>query len=134
MANINSIKTDLQKETDGVWMPYSLDIAVKVARARNSKYQEVLRARIDPLKKGIREESISMDELNELLLEVRAETILLDWKNIEDENDKAIPYSVEQAIKFFKDPELKDFYNFVVTISESSERYKKDLVKEAEKN
>lgn len=134
MANINAVKTDITKETEGVWEEFILGIKVKVARSRNSRYQEVLRARVDPLKKGIREDSVSIEDLNDILLEVRAETILLDWENIEDKDGNSIPYSKEQAIKFFKDPELKDFYIFIVAVSESSEAYKKDLIKDAEKN
>ena len=67
-------------------------------------------------------------------MEVRAKTILLDWKNIEDANGNIIPYSSEKAAEFFKDPELKDFYDFVVAISENANQYKKDLIESSEKN
>ena len=43
MANIESIKTDLDKEANGVWADFAEGIQLKIARARNPRYQEVLR-------------------------------------------------------------------------------------------
>lgn len=134
MASIESIKTDVSKEVEGVWVNYGSGIKLLIARARNSKYQDVLRELIDPLKKGIREDSVKITDLEDVLLRVRARTILLGWKNIEAADGSEIVYSHEAAEKFFKDPELRDFYIFVVTVSESADRYKKELVEAAEKN
>lgn len=134
MASIETIKTDLQKEIDGVWVPFAEGIELKIARERNSKYQEELRKLVDPVRKDIRDDTIDIEELNKILLKVRAKTILVDWKNIESKDGETIPYSPEKAEEFFNDPELRDFYIFVVTIASDADSYKKELVKEAEKN
>jgi len=134
MANIESIKTSVEKEIDGVWVDFAMGIQLKIARARNPKYQELLRKLIDPVRVEIRDDKLDIKDLNNIILEVRAKTILLDWKNIEDKDGKDIPYSPEKAIEFFKNPELKDFYTFVVTISENADQYKKDLIESSEKN
>jgi len=133
MADINSIKTDSNKEIEGVWVDFELGIKLKIARARNPKYTELLRQLLDPLRVDIRNDKVAVDDFNNILLEVRAKTVLLDWKNIE-ENGKSIPYSSEKAIEYFKNPDLKDFYVFVVSISENSAQYKKDLIENSEKN
>ena len=133
MADINSIKTSVDKEENGVWVDFAEGIQLKIARARNPKYQEVLRNLIEPHKKDIRDDKLELEDIEVILLEIRAKTILLDWKNIE-EDGKAVPYSVAKAMEYFKDPELKDFYVFVVTISENADQYKKDLIKDSEKN
>jgi len=133
MADINSIKTDSNKEIEGVWVDFELGIKLKIARARNPKYTELLRQLLDPLRVDIRNDKVAVDDFNNILLEVRARTVLLDWKNIE-ENGKSIPYSSEKAIEYFKNPDLKDFYVFVVSISENSAQYKKDLIENSEKN
>lgn len=133
MADINSIKTSVDKEENGVWVDFAEGIQLKIARARNPKYQETLRNLIEPHKKDIRDDKLELEDIEVILLEIRAKTILLDWKNIE-EDGKAVPYSVAKAMEYFKDPELKDFYVFVVTISENADQYKKDLIKDSEKN
>jgi len=133
MADINSIKIDLKKEIEGIWVDFAEGIQLKIARVRNVKYIELLQNLIEPYRKNIREDKVKAEDFADILLEVRAKTILLDWKNIE-ENGKSIPYSVEKAIEYFKNPELKDFYNFVVIVSENADQYKKDLIKDSEKN
>lgn len=139
MANINSIKTDVEKEDKGVWKEI-LDsgISLKIARARNSAYRELMRKLTEPRRDEIREEEkkdeAKLDILLDILKEVRAKTILLDWKDLDDADGNPIPYSCEKALEFFKDPELKDLYTFVIVSSEDMDNFKKDLVKESEKN
>lgn len=134
MANIESIKTSEDKEENGVWVDFAEGISLKIARARNPKYQELLRNLIEPKRVEIRNDKVSIEDLNGVLLQVRAKTILLDWKDIEDNEGKPISYSPEKALEFFKDPELRDFYEFVVVISENADQFKKDLIKDSEKN
>ena len=134
MANIESIKTSIEKENNGVWVDFAEGIQLKIARASNPKYKELLRDFMEPKRKDRREDKLDLEDLATLFIEIRAKTILLDWKNIEDNDGKSIPYSSEKAMEFFKDPELKDFYDFVVVVSESANHYKKDLIKDSEKN
>lgn len=134
MANINSIKTDLNKENEGAWVDYVLGIRLKIARSRNPKYQELLRSITAPKIIEIREDKMELEDFNKLMAEVRAKTILLGWENIEDTDGKPIPYSSVKALEFFKNPELKDFYKFVVAVSENADQYKKELVEASEKN
>jgi len=134
MANIERVKTDLQKEDKGVWIDFELGIRLKIARARNSAYRELMRQLTEPYLKDIREGELELNILEDLLRQVRAKTILLDWENIEDKNGDPIEYSSEQALAFFNDPELRDFYTFVVMASENMENFKKKLIKDAEKN
>lgn len=134
MANIESIKTDLNKQANGVWVDFAEGIRLKIARAKNPKYIELLRDLVEPERKAIREDKLDIDNLADIVLEVRAKTILLDWENIEDNDGNSIPYSSEKAMEFFKNPELNDFYVFVVAVSENADQFKKDLVKDSEKN
>ncbi len=134
MANIERIKTDISKETDGTWVPFILGIELKIARAGNSKYKECIRKLIEPVTKDIRDETATLEDFADILIQVRAKTILLDWKNLDDKDGKPIPYSAAKAEEFFRDLELQDFYKFVVATSESSADFKKVLIEDAEKN
>ena len=134
MANIEQIKSDLKKETEGVWVEFELGIRLKIARARNVAYLESMRKIMEPRRKTIREGGMEIEELQDLLKQVQAKTVLLGWENIEDKDGESIAYSSDQALTFFNDPELRDFYTFVVTQSENMENFKKELVKDSEKN
>ena len=134
MASIESIKTDVKLEVDGKWVEYVFGIRLKIARAGNSAYNEAMRNLVDPIKAEIREEKLTIEDFAELLLTVRAKTVLLGWENIEDKEGKCITYSPEKAEEFFKDPELKDFYTFVVGISEDQAQYAKRVDEESVKN
>jgi len=101
MANIDSVKTDIDKETNGVWVDFAAGIQLKIARSRNLKYQEEIRRLLEPAVGEMRNEIITTEAFAALLLRVRAKTVLLDWKNIE-ENGVTVPYSVEKAIKYIK--------------------------------
>lgn len=133
MANINKVKTDISKQNEGTWVEFLMGIRLKIARARNPKYNDMMRKLTENMRLDMREGKFDTKEFNEMLIMVRAHTVLLDWENI-DEDDVEIPYSPEKAMEYFSNPELADFYTFVVSISESAEAYKKDLVKESEKN
>ena len=134
MACIDRIKTDCTKEVNGVWVDFEVGIRLKIARARNSAYRELMSELIEPHRKDIRNDETDIEVLGDILREVRAKTILLDWENIEDEGGKEIKYSSKKALEFFKDPELSDFYTFIIIASENLENFKKDIVKESEKN
>ena len=133
MANINSVKTDVAKQNDGTWVDFLMGIRLKIARSRNPKYNELMRKLTENMRIDMREGKFDNTEFNNVLIKVRAETILLDWENI-DEDGKSVPYSIAKAIEYFSNPELNDLYTFVVAISESAEAYKKDLVEGSEKN
>lgn len=134
MANIERIKTDVDKETTGVWVDYVLGIRLKIGRAKNAKFQELLRDLIEPNKKKIREDKLDFVDFSKLMVKAHARTILLGWENIEDKDGKPIQYSAKQAEKFLSDPELKDFYEFVVAISENADQYAKEVLEESAKN
>jgi len=133
MANIELLKIDRDKELQGIWVDYVLGIKLRIARARNSKYLEEIMILTEPYKKELRE-SEDVEKFEKILKQVRAKTILLDWQNIEDKDGNVIPYSVEKALEFFNNPELRDFYNFVILTSEDADYYRKNLIKDSEKN
>ena len=83
MANINRIKTDCEKEANGVWVDFSLGIRLKIARARNPAYRELMNKLVEPNRQDIRDDEVDAEVLLEILKEVRSKTILLDWENIE---------------------------------------------------
>jgi len=66
--------------------------------------------------------------------EAASQTILLDWKGVEDDEGKPIPYSSDTALEWFRDKELWRLWNFVFMQSLEEENFRKEQVREAEKN
>lgn len=143
MANINLIRTDGEKELKGVWVDFAEGIRLKIARSGNDAYNKLLRELSEPHIDLIRAESLKPEneqseeykKLNAaIMVEVRATTILLDWEAIEDENDETVEYSLGQAMEYFRDPSLKDFYVFVRIQSQNIDNFRKEAIDKAVKN
>lgn len=130
MASIESIKTNIDWETNGKWVDYYAGIELLIARSGNPAYNECMRSLVEPITEEIRDDKTTVQDWAALLLKVRAKTVLLGWRNLDDKEGNPIPYSAEKAEEFFNDPELKDFYKFVRETSESAETYLKRVAKE----
>ena len=133
MASIESIKTDSKLELDGKWVDY-YGIRLLIARAGNQNFNEVMRSLVEPIQEEIREDKTTVDDFAELLILARSKAVLLGWENLEDNDGKPIVYSSDKAAEFFRNPELHDFYKFVVAVSEDSAQYAKKVAEESVKN
>ena len=134
MARLNAIATDMEKADGGVWVTYEAGIEVKIARWGNKNHQTYTQQLLRPHLSVIRGKNAEPELLEDIDKQSAAKYILIDWKNIQDDNDKDIPYSPEKAFEIFKKPEYQDFYKFVVNVSMNRENYRLDAQKDAEKN
>lgn len=119
MAKLTTLKVDLALQDEGVRVNYG-GIDLTVARANRPAYMEAARKH----KKMVRDGEISQAEAEELMKELAAEFLLLGWKGMEDDDGKPIPYSKEKALEIFKDPQLNDFYLFVIMTANNRENYR----------
>lgn len=136
MANIAKFfKTDTLKETDGVWYPVIDNAEIKVARKGNSKYTAALQKHFERWRPMARNrnvvEVIPPDELSAIVRKVYAETILLDWRNVEDDDGNTIPYSVDKACELLQ---MDDFFTLVEQIADDMAVFKASADEDAIKN
>lgn len=129
---LSNFKTNMKAEQEGVWVPYENGFRILIARFGNRRCEEYL------LKKGKRflrsvKSSVSSlkDSDRDFMREVVAETILLGWENLLDDNDVEIPYSKEEARKAL---EIEDFFKEVIELSQQRELYALEDKKAAEGN
>lgn len=119
--DFNRFSTDTTAEVEGKWFPLG-DGEIKVARTGNNRYREALRTKVnlhgEEMNKGLMELDISDD----LLCEVIAATILLDWKNFTDEG-KPCAYSKETAKAMLL--KYRDFRDIVVSKADNMENFRK---------
>lgn len=111
MAKLNDVRIDPNLEVEGVWIHWAAGIEFKLARIGNPKFKDAMRRRGAPYKRRINNDA----ELQERIMrECIPGTIILDWRNIEDDNGSPLPYSDEACLKMMKDPTLEQLFQWVV--------------------
>lgn len=112
--------TDEKAELEGVWRPMGTG-QVKVARANNNNYIELLNKLIEEHGQALDGNSPAAIELNKkVMIRVFAETILLDWKDL-GYKGKPLPYSLDNAKMLLQHA---DFRNKVSALSNEFSAYK----------
>ena len=134
MAKLSAIKADMRKVEEGRWETYSAGIQLRIASTSSIAYRRARNDILKPYMRGTRSRAIDPDRVIELLKPAVARYLLLDWRNIEDDNGKAIKYSPEKAMEFFDDPALKDFYEFVLEVAGETDLYRQQAVADEAKN
>ena len=112
--------TDEKAELEGVWRPCGTG-QIKVARANNNNYIELLNKLIEEHGTALDGNSAATVELNKkVMIEVYAKTILLDWKDL-GYKGKPLPYSLDNAKTLLAHA---DFRNKVSALSNEFSAYK----------
>lgn len=108
MSIYTAFKTDKNLEEKGIWLNYG-DFKIKIARAGggNKRFEASCKNRLKGYERALQIGALSNDKANELMQEIYAESVILDWENVTDEEGKPIPFNKENVLKVLKDlPEL----------------------------
>jgi hypothetical protein len=116
MSIFSQFETDRTAEVEGVWVDYGENSdgtipSFKVSRMSkaNKKYTKALDRATRPHRRAIELETLKEETAESLFLNVFVETVLLDWKNIQDRSGNEIPFSKEKALEIMNAlPELYD--------------------------
>ena len=120
MDIFSSFATDTTLENEGKWFPLSKTAKVRVARAGNDKYREVLGARLKEAQLDGMPEKEADAVAEEIIIDVMAETVLLGWSGI-TEKTLEVPYSVAKAREYLK---VKDFRKKIGGFADNFEAYR----------
>lgn len=135
---LNQLKSDLTKEQDGVWVEYGGGLSFLIARIRNPKMKDAMQryqAKAARTRRGaIKDTEIDTDKLLQELAPYMAKYVLLDWKNLDDDIGKPIPYSSDKALEIFKDPAFEDILIFVLDASQDAALYRQQQLEAEAKN
>lgn len=130
---LNALKQNVDKEQSGVWVEYEgTEVSFLIARMNNPRYTEKIR-KATKVGRGMRFRKAE-DVTDKLVLEAVAETILLDWKGLEDESGKPIPFSTSAAMEILSDPQYRDVYNFILMFASDRENFLNEEVDSIVKN
>lgn len=113
--------TDDKLEQEGRWFPVGEGASCLIARTGNTRYKEMLRAKLGVYEASLQARLLDDDTADTMLIEVMAKTILLGWKGFEDQGEE-VPYSIAAATKFLT--KFKDFRNFVASNADNMQAYR----------
>lgn len=132
MAKLSKIKRDTNLAENGVWVNNVVDdICVKVAAANNKSYTQHMQRLMKPYQRSYKTMGDSFNEIfNDIQNKAIASSILLDWKNIEDDIGSPLVYSETAAYNLLKDPENKEFREMIISLSEENEVFRKEYAED----
>lgn len=130
---IDLLRTSAVKELTGVWVDIGDGGQLLIARANNIKYLARYRELTKPYWSQIRSDTLPLEELARIHVECLAETVLLNWKGIEEGNPSVdVPYSLAKAIEFLT--KIADFRQLVTSIADQQYRFREEELEIAAKN
>lgn len=111
------LATDKKKQEGGTWITPGSGWKVKVAEFANPAFKSYWEAITVPFRRQIENKTISDAELEELMIDAMAETILVDWDGIVVDGKK-FPYSKKNAVRLMTElPKFRDI------VAEESRRF-----------
>ena len=131
MDLFSKFKTNEDKERDGVWVSLDGEGSIRIARTNNPLYREAMLRKMNRYKMAAKSKVIPDDAWLDIVNELIAETILVDWEGI-TEKGEPLSYSVENAKRVLT--ELKDFREMVLSIADNMDNFKEELDEGTEKN
>jgi hypothetical protein len=139
MSLYKQFKTNNKTESEGTWVTFGVDdkgdsIEFLLARAggSNKKFLSLSEKLFKPHRRQLQSGSINKDLVLKLTQEIYAKTVVIDWKNVRDDQDNLFPFSVDNCIKLFND--LPEFFNELVRITDDINLYKDSEREEDVKN
>jgi len=139
MSLYKQFKTDTKLEKEGILLQYGTNskgqpICIRVARAGagNDQYVKRMEAKVKPHRRLIQNETIERAVLLSIIREVFAETVVLGWEGVEDENGKPLSFSKDNAIKLFTD--LPDLFEDIQEQAQKAALFRADIREADAKN
>ncbi len=112
-------RDDVLAEIDGVWVEYE-DAKILIARLGNPKNRKSFEKAQRKFKTKIKREKMSISDNREVTARTLSESIILDWKNINDFEGKPLAATVPNFYKALRhDIDFREFVSEQADISEN---------------
>lgn len=136
-TNLHKIfHTDERLEEGGAWVMVNelYGLRIKVRRLRSEAaikaYERITRELFGEMKLR-KPEDLDTSQSLTILKRQLAESVLIDWEGVFDENGEEVPYSKEAALAMM---EMKDFREFVYQAANERDTFREKADEEGEKN
>lgn len=131
--DLNSLKVDTKKQTDGVWFDHDGETSFLIARMGNPKFKKLFGKLMAPHSKRFNDGKLSQKIQNELMAKAVSSTILLGWKGLTLDG-KPIEFSQEKAFEILSDDTSDEFLALIIQYAEDNENYRNSELEETAKN
>lgn len=128
----SNLKTNDDKENNGVWVDYASGFKIKIARMGSRRFKEFMAKAGKPHLRKIQRGNLDNDVADTMMKKAIARTILLDWEGLLDDDNQPIPFSEENALKCLE--ESYDFYSEVLQLCQERELFQDEEKEAAGKN
>lgn len=139
MSLYKSFKTDANLEKSGIELEYGENskgqpILIRIARAggANSAYNKRLEVLTKPYRRQIQTETIDNKVLEKIVAQAFAETVVLGWEGVEDEDNNELTFSVDNVVKLFND--LPDLYKDIQEQAQKTALFRQEILEVDSKN
>lgn len=131
MPSLSSFKYDKDKE-EGIWFTTLEGLELKIARLGNIKAAKLTRRLAIENQRALKRDK-SGDLLLELSIKVHAKCILVDWKDLLEDDEKTVmPYSSKRAEELFT--EFPAFLEEVLEYATREDDFREEVIEAAVKN
>ena len=127
--NINEFKVDEAAKNNGIWVEFGGGASFLIASFGNEDFATHFRKETKPYNDLGRE--VPEDETMKIIIEGMAKYIVLDWKNVYDD-DKEYKYSQKNCIQLLN--EIEFIRDKIIEESKKHENYKQVKTEAIEKN
>lgn len=131
--------TDPRAEKEGVRFEIGVNsrgetIAFQIARAggANIRYAKSVEAKTKPYRMQIQAGTIDPEIAARLMREVFAESVVIDWEGVEDEDGNSLAYSPGAAANLFE--QLPELYALLQEQAQNVALYRKEVLDDVAKN
>lgn len=147
MSLYDKFETDRSLEKNGIDLDYGPNLKlpadsegkhpvtiIRIARAggSNDQYLKRLEAKAKPHRRSIQHETIEKAQLDTMVKEVYAESVVLGWENVSDRDGNLMEFNKENVLKLFKD--LPDLYTDIMEQAQSAALFRLNLREQDAKN
>lgn len=121
--DLNSLKLDLKKEVDGIWVPIDATTELLIARMHNPNFNKLFERLSAPFRQSARKGIMGDEKAQELMNTVIAKTVIVGWKGL-SRDGKNIKYSEAVALELLNDKTLSSFRELIIDIASNEANFR----------
>lgn len=130
---LSELAADLELEEEGVWVPVQGEFEVKLCAASSKRAQKAYRKYLRPHERKIAAGAMKDEEIVPIVAKYIAHGLLLDWKGVEGDDEKPLPFSVDVAEQTLKLPEMKYLRKQLQDLAAAQETFRRvEIEKDAD--
>ena len=129
MAKLSNIRTDLDLEREGLWEEFE-GIRFKIGLLKHGLDAEI-ESLGAPFRHKLRDDRLTEEEAERLLLSALGDRVVTDWEDMEDETGAPIPWTPEKCRELLADPEYALWREWVMAKAKDRSRFLQSLREDA---